>query len=73
MNINELLKKKPWLGWVLFLITVVAVFFLGLLASSIIERRSEAVFAYAPQITFPLMNLIIRNGERYFRGSIIHI
>ncbi|HOK25159.1 MAG TPA: ammonia-forming cytochrome c nitrite reductase [Bacteroidales bacterium] len=53
MNINELLKKKSWLGWVLFLITVVAVFFLGLLASSIIERRSEAVFAYAPQITFP--------------------
>ena len=51
-SIQELLKAKPWLGWIVFTITVVVVFFLGLLASSIIERRAEAVFAYTPEITF---------------------
>ncbi|HPA86455.1 MAG TPA: ammonia-forming cytochrome c nitrite reductase [Bacteroidales bacterium] len=47
-----MLKEKPWLGWVLFALTVVVVFFLGLLASSIVERRSEAVFAYTPEAKF---------------------
>ncbi len=48
--IGELIKEKPWLGWVFFLGTMVIVFFLGLLASSIVERRAEAVFAYTPQV-----------------------
>ena len=51
-SIQEMLKEKPWLGWVLFALTVVVVFFLGLLASSIVERRSEAVFAYTPEAKF---------------------
>jgi nitrite reductase (cytochrome c-552) len=50
---SETIKEKPWKGWVLFLGTMVIVFFLGLLASSIIERRSEAQFAYVPQIDYP--------------------
>jgi len=37
-QINEL---KPWVMWVVFFSTVIVVFLLGLLASSIIERRSE--------------------------------
>lgn len=48
--ISDQIKEKPWKGWVLFLATIVIVFFLGLLASSIIERRAEAVFAYTPKI-----------------------
>ncbi|MGM0648299.1 MAG: ammonia-forming cytochrome c nitrite reductase [Bacteroidota bacterium] len=48
--IREQVKQKPWLGWVLFLATMVIVFLLGLLASSVIERREEAVFAYTPQV-----------------------
>jgi nitrite reductase (cytochrome c-552) len=48
--IGELIKQKPWLGWVIFFSTMVIVFLLGLLASSIIERRAEAVFAYTPQV-----------------------
>ncbi|MBN2666843.1 MAG: ammonia-forming cytochrome c nitrite reductase [Bacteroidales bacterium] len=51
-SIQETLKKKPWLGWVIFLATVVVVFLLGMLASSIIQRRAEAVFAYTPEVTF---------------------
>jgi nitrite reductase (cytochrome c-552) len=49
-GINELVSKKPWLGWLIFVVTVVVVFFIGLLASSIMERRAEAVFAYTPQV-----------------------
>lgn len=48
--ITQQIKEKPWKGWILFLATIVVVFFLGLLASSIIERRTEAVFAYTPKI-----------------------
>lgn len=53
MTIKELINRKPWFGWVLFLLTVAAVFLLGMLAASVIERRAEAVFAFAPAITFP--------------------
>ncbi|MGM0648557.1 MAG: ammonia-forming cytochrome c nitrite reductase [Bacteroidota bacterium] len=48
--IREQVKQKPWLGWVLFLATMVVVFLLGLLASSVMERREEAAFAYKPQV-----------------------
>lgn len=41
-SIKELSQKKPWLNWVIFLTTIVVVFLLGLLASSIVERRSES-------------------------------
>jgi nitrite reductase (cytochrome c-552) len=49
--ISDLIKKKPWLGWLIFFATVVIVFMLGLFASSIIERRAESVFAYTPQVS----------------------
>jgi nitrite reductase (cytochrome c-552) len=51
-SIPEILKEKPWLGWIIFLATIAIVFLLGMLASSIIERRAEAIFAYAPKVTF---------------------
>jgi len=41
-------KRNPLINWILFLITVVIVFFLGLLASSIMERRIEKEFVYKP-------------------------
>lgn len=50
--LSEQIKEKPWKGWVLFGLTVVVVFLLGILASVIIQRRSEAVFAYAPKNNF---------------------
>lgn len=48
--ISELTKNKPWLGWTMFLVTILVVFLLGLLASSIVERRAEASFAYTPMV-----------------------
>lgn len=50
--LNEQIKKRPWIGWFIFGVTMVIVFLLGLLASSILERRAEAVFAYTPQVDF---------------------
>lgn len=42
METNTTSKRKPWVNWLLFAATVIVVFALGLLASSVIERRSEA-------------------------------
>ncbi len=40
--VSEITKRKPWVAWLIFLGTVIIVFVLGLLASSIVERRSES-------------------------------
>jgi nitrite reductase (cytochrome c-552) len=48
--VREQIKDKPWLGWAIFFLTIVVVFLLGLLASSVMERRAEAVFAYTPKV-----------------------
>lgn len=52
-NLRETVSQKPWIGWVLFGATIVVVFVLGLLAAQIIQRRTEAVFAYKPTISYP--------------------
>jgi nitrite reductase (cytochrome c-552) len=52
-NFRETVSQKPWIGWVLFGGTIIVVFLLGLLAASIIQRRTEAVFAYTPNIAYP--------------------
>lgn len=50
--ISERIKEKPLFGWLLFIFTLLVVFLLGLLASSIVERRAESVFAYTPQVEY---------------------
>ncbi len=35
-------ERKPWINWLLFFVTIIIVFVIGLFAASIIERRSEA-------------------------------
>ena len=67
-SINEVIKNKPWLAWVLFLATVVVVFLFGLLASSILERKTEAV--YTLQMVKPINDWEPRNeiwGENFPR------
>lgn len=66
--ISELIKEKPWLGWLLFLGTAIVVFILGLFASSIIERRTESM--YALQMIKPIAEWEPRNevwGENFPR------
>ena len=48
-SIPNLIEKRPWMAWLIFFATIVVVFFIGLLASSIVERRAEAVFVNIPQ------------------------
>ncbi len=43
------LKRHPLLNWGIFLATIVVVFLLGLLASSILERRAEAAYVNVPK------------------------
>lgn len=66
-SIKDLIKEKPWTGWLLFTITVVIVFLLGLFASSIVERRGESVML---QQVKPIAEWEPRNevwGENYPR------
>ncbi len=58
-TIKELSEKKPWLNWVLFFGTVIIVFFLGLFAASIVERRSEAQMYF--QMVEPIPEFEPRN------------
>ena len=37
-------------NWLLFLATALVVFLLGMLASSIMDRKAESIFAYQPQV-----------------------
>jgi nitrite reductase (cytochrome c-552) len=43
-------KRKAWVNWFLFVVTLALVFVLGLLASSVMERRAEAVFVNKPVV-----------------------
>jgi nitrite reductase (cytochrome c-552) len=45
-RISEMVKKKPYLGWLLFAATMAATFGLGLFASSIMERRVESQYRF---------------------------
>ena len=49
-TLAESIKNNPWIAWLIFLATIVVVFILGLFASSIMERRAEAVFTYVKQV-----------------------
>jgi nitrite reductase (cytochrome c-552) len=68
MNLAELIRNRPWIGWALFLGTAVIVFLIGLLGASIVERRSEGVAASLP--IRPLPEFEPRNavwGEQFTR------
>jgi nitrite reductase (cytochrome c-552) len=69
MNIAELIQRKPWVAWVLFLGTIVIVFLIGLLGASIIERRTEALLTTGAPMR-PLPQFEPRNavwGEQFPR------
>jgi nitrite reductase (cytochrome c-552) len=68
VNIAELVRRRPWVGWALFLATMVVVFLVGLLGASIVERRTEAMAARSP--IAPLPEFEPRNavwGQQYPR------
>ncbi len=67
-RIMDLIQEKPWLGWAIFLATVIVVFLVGLFGASIMERRGEAQLAY--QMVKPINDWEPRNevwGENFPR------
>lgn len=67
-NLNDLVSRKPIVGWALFFLTLAAVFGLGMLSSTITERRLEATLVNTPKTD--IKNLEPRNekwGENYPR------
>ena len=45
-TISDRIKKRPWLGWVLFFGTMIVVFLLGVLTYTIVENRTAGQFAF---------------------------
>jgi nitrite reductase (cytochrome c-552) len=43
--------RKPWKNWVLFVASLVIVFLLGMLITTIVERKTEAQYSYKPKTT----------------------
>lgn len=67
-SINQRIKEKPMLGWLLFLVTVVVVVLLAIFATSIFERKNEAF--YTIQMVKPIADDEARNevwGESFPR------
>ncbi len=66
--IREVIKEKPGFAWLIFLATIAVVFLLGMLASSIIERKAERI--YTLQMIKPIEDWEPRNeiwGENFPR------
>lgn len=47
--LSKKIEEKPWLGWLIFFSSMAIVFVLGLLASTIIQRRTEATVMNQPK------------------------
>jgi nitrite reductase (cytochrome c-552) len=47
--ISETVTQRPWLGWFLFILTIVVVVIVGLLSADIVERRTERLIATTPK------------------------
>jgi len=45
-RLQDIISEKPWVGWVLFLSTLVIVFLIGVFGASIVERRAETRFLF---------------------------
>lgn len=64
---KEKRKLKRWQGWALFVATMVVVFCLGLLASSIMQRRAEVASIFANKKVETLRR---RPETRFFNPTI---
>ncbi|MBN1639264.1 MAG: ammonia-forming cytochrome c nitrite reductase subunit c552, partial [Ignavibacteriales bacterium] len=59
MSAEEIKKRNQKFYWIVFIVTIIIVFLLGLFASSIIERRAEKV--YTLQMVKPIADWEPRN------------
>jgi len=68
-SINERIKENPRIGWVIFFVTLLVVFAIGMFASSIMERRTEAAFAYKPAVISISLIRGMQSGAPIFRPN----
>ncbi len=47
-SLGKKIEEKPWIGWIVFFVTIVVVFLAGLFTYTIVERRTEAQFIFQP-------------------------
>jgi nitrite reductase (cytochrome c-552) len=68
--LQQRIAEQPWLGWVLFFISALVVVLIGLITYSIIERRTEAQYIFAPMTDIspyePRPEVWGRNFQRQF-------
>jgi nitrite reductase (cytochrome c-552) len=67
-KLQQIISQKPWVAWLIFGVTVVIVFLIGLFGASIIERRTESFLKLQP--VKPIADWEPRNevwGENYPR------
>ncbi len=55
-------KLKSWQGWLLFAVSMVVVFVIGFLASSLLERRAEVVSIFNNR-RVPMKGIVARNEK----------
>lgn len=65
-NISNTVSQKPWVAWVLFVVTLVFVFLLGLFTYTIIENRTEGQFAYVTTTDIDPLDPRAEAWGRYF-------
>ena len=56
-------QLKKWQGWLLFLVAMVVVFCLGLLVSSLMERRAEVVSVFNNKRTVFTDSIVAQNEK----------
>jgi nitrite reductase (cytochrome c-552) len=65
-TIGDRIKHRPWLGWVLFITTMIIVFLLGLFTYTIVERRTAGQFAYTATTDIDPLDPRAEAWGRYF-------
>ena len=66
-------KLKAWQGWLLFGGAMVVVFVLGLVVSSLMERRAEIVSVFNnKRVEIKVSRLVMRFSERIIPGNTTH-
>ena len=63
---------KKWQGWLLFGGAMVLVFILGLLCSSMLERRAEVVSVFNNRRT-PMTDSIVSQNEKFAADSHVNM
>jgi nitrite reductase (cytochrome c-552) len=67
-TLGKKIEEKPWIGWIVFLLTIIIVFLAGLFTYSIVERRTEAQFVFQPAREIDALEPRIEKwGEAYPR------